>query len=600
MKKYKISLLIVSAILLTAFIFVELRDNNTDNYIYEKGLILSKESGFYDDAFLLEISAPTDEIYYTLDGSEPDRSSVRYSNPIMIDDATNNENTNSSRDDISAGYNDELIQEVNEKYKIYNDTLEEDERMSEEDIDRSISSPNYRIPDYCVDKCVVIKAVYYDNDVKSDVKTAVYFIGFEKKDTFNNGNVIVISMDSDDWFGYDNGIYVTGATFDNFLAADGIDFAKNPNSPYWWWWDANYRNKGSNCEREASVQIFSNGKNVINQQAGIRIQGGGSRGYAQKSLNIYSRDEYENGSFEYSFWEDGYYPKKMTLTACGDDWYSKIQDRIVADLSQDANLNVVTMNFRPYTLFLNGEFWGFYYLTEKYDANYLNYHYGVDKDSVVIVKNGLLEVGDEEDYDDYQEMMRFLSYEDMSDENNYKKACELFDMDSMIDYMAMELYVGRYGDWPAGNIQMWKTKSKGIGRYNDSRWRWMVFDQNSGGLTGMYTSRGNDVSCIDTLKYAREKAPWFDNLCRNDEFRKKLSAKIIDLGKNTFSAENVNSVIDEYVAEIELPMSATIKRFWGADDYNFRIEIESVRQFFNKRYDYMIQFLQDDFGIKEE
>ena len=34
-------------------------------------IFISKKSGFYDEEFYLNIYAPSDEIYYTLDGSEP-------------------------------------------------------------------------------------------------------------------------------------------------------------------------------------------------------------------------------------------------------------------------------------------------------------------------------------------------------------------------------------------------------------------------------------------------------------------------------------------------------------------------------------------------
>ena len=48
----------------------------------------SRPSGFYDEPFLLEIQAPSREVYYTLDGSEPDRNSLQYTKKkIRIGDA---------------------------------------------------------------------------------------------------------------------------------------------------------------------------------------------------------------------------------------------------------------------------------------------------------------------------------------------------------------------------------------------------------------------------------------------------------------------------------------------------------------------------------
>src|SRR5690349_2908418 len=46
----------------------------------------SKKGGFYEQKFELTISAPANdlEIFYTLDGSLPDRSSLAYKKPIEI------------------------------------------------------------------------------------------------------------------------------------------------------------------------------------------------------------------------------------------------------------------------------------------------------------------------------------------------------------------------------------------------------------------------------------------------------------------------------------------------------------------------------------
>ena len=49
---------------------------------------------------------------------------------------------------------------------------------------------------------------------------------------------------------------------------------------------------------------------------------------------------------------------------------------------------VETQEFIRCNVFLNGEYWGIYWLNEKYDARYLDYYYGVSKDNVIIIKEG--------------------------------------------------------------------------------------------------------------------------------------------------------------------------------------------------------------------
>ena len=117
--------------------------------------LFSHESGFYEDAFELTISAkPGEIIYYTLDGSIPTEESTVYDGSILIENNSNKPNV------------------VNGVRNIRADWL------------------GYGPDKTPVDKAVVVRAVAMDqNNRVSEVVTNTYFVDLEK---YKNGNVVSI------------------------------------------------------------------------------------------------------------------------------------------------------------------------------------------------------------------------------------------------------------------------------------------------------------------------------------------------------------------------------------------------------------------------
>ncbi len=510
-------------------------------------IIFSKETGFYQEDFYLKIYAPTENIYYTLDGSDPTESSFRYEEPLLIEDASKHENTNSMRQDVSAGF-----------------VAKEDE---------------YAAPDYLIDKCTVLKVAYYDeNGVRSEVEERIYFVDFEDKEGYEGVNIISITSEPDNLFSDDTGIYVLGDTYEKSI--EGV----NKEETDWCLWPANYTNGGRPWEREANITVFNDdGEHVLSQKAGIRIQGGASRGLNPKSLNIYAREEYGDNRLRYDFWGTGYYPKRMTLSAGGNDNRGKMLDRLGSELTE--NCDFATMNYEPYVLFLNGEYWGFYYLTEKYDEHYIEQYYGVDQDNVIIVKAGELETGNPEDINRYLEMTNYIETADLTIEENYEFACELLDMESLIDYFAAEIYMARLIDWPTSNYALWRTRSTSNQEYEDGKWRWMLFDLNTAAMQEESVEH-------DTLARVIRKSPMFKNLWSNAEFREDFCVRILEMAETIFEKEQVVEKVSDYVDFMFEPVRKHHERFFGKTFEGKYPTAESITNFALGRAAYIPEMLE--------
>ena len=98
--KYIYVLLVVGCILLALVMYSSTGKPVIADDVEE--LNFSAESGFYEDEFDLYIDAVGGTVFYTLDGSTPTCQSNKYTGPIHISDATNNENVYSARTDVSS------------------------------------------------------------------------------------------------------------------------------------------------------------------------------------------------------------------------------------------------------------------------------------------------------------------------------------------------------------------------------------------------------------------------------------------------------------------------------------------------------------------
>ena len=192
-------LIIGSLLIAVLFVVVEIfLDKNSEAVPGDEMSVLSfsKGSGFFEEPFELELTADGGTIYYTLDGSIPDRNSIKYETPILITDATLNDNTYSMRTDVSVAFDREAV-----------------ERISVEE-----AYPGYQIPDYNIDKATVVRAALYDNSgICRDIQTATYFVGFSDKEGYDGMSMLSIVTDPLNLFDYEKGIYVTGKDYADYV-----------------------------------------------------------------------------------------------------------------------------------------------------------------------------------------------------------------------------------------------------------------------------------------------------------------------------------------------------------------------------------------------
>lgn len=530
--------------------------------------VFARKSGFYDDAFDLYLYSPSGEkIYYTLDGSEPDADSPVYKEPIPIADPTPEENHYICRDDLAP----------NQDYR----------------------------PGFPVDKAVVVRAACYNEHSGqiSETVTETYFIGYDNRPEYDDLAVVSLTADPADLFDNRTGIYGNGIRFTEYLADGGLQDGQILDS----YTDAagktRYRYMASNAfcrgrewERKASVSYFDeNHVHLFTQNTGIRISGNSTRSARQKSFNLFARDIYDEAPYipVALFDNDILYPSVKLRNGGGNMDGVKFLDAFLEEAA--AGRSVSVQGHRPCALFLNGEYWGIYNLRERYDEAYLAAHFGLLPEDIMLVKAGNAVTRPEETMTAYQYMLDVVEQCDLSYDDTYALADELVDIQSLIDYCCINLYLDNRDVAFGYNTALWRTTQEGT-PCSDGRWRFMLYD-----LDECIHPDSNIPENRESwmAEHPLLNEPAVKSLLDNEDFRHRFCLSFMDIANTVFSYERIHPMLEEWSRRYEAQIVKDHRCFYDAGytaaDYAW--DVAQADDFFADRLPFAMESLARTFGL---
>ena len=549
--------------------------------------LLSHVSGVYPEPFELVLgtggtnaqsgtgantSAQAGKIYYTLDGSDPANSdtAMLYTGPITITDRKGDANVVSAVDPLLISGNFNQPNPAGYAFTC------------------KVDAPT----DDAVDKCTVVRAVVKTSDgTYEKASCGTYFIGTTEehiqglKESCEAAGttlaVIHISMDYDDLFDSERGIYVKGEIFEKALGSILTTGKKVKDGETARSLDANYKQRGREWERNAHVTMFEmapeGAVQVLNQDCGIRVQGNYSRSDLQKGLRLYARADYGNKNFKYAVFGEEYKNdegetmdkfKKLILRAGGNCAFtSKFNDAFWQSLVRDTA--VETKQSRPCVVYINGEYWGLYVLEEDYTDDYFEDVHGVNKDDVVVYKGdaesykigyeldeGEIPEGEQVDYY-FKDLLAFFdTHDNLKSQEDYDEFVKLVDPDSVLDYFAVQSWINNKWDWPGKNWSMWRTTTVDESNpYGDGRWRLMFYDVEFGGVSGKGDARTNTIKEDNYKTYGlldmdtdNPAVLCFAYLMTNEDFQNRFYDRLLGLSEGNFAQDKALARLEEFEA----------------------------------------------------
>lgn len=526
-----------------------------------KEIQFSAPAGFYSSNFSLKLTAPSgyNTIYYTLDGSDPKTSSTRktYGSGIALTDTS------------SKAFGSTYTTGLNYVKNI---------RSS---VTKMIGG-------------TVVKACAYNGTEYTGIYTNTYFVA--PKMAGYGVTVMSVSLNTNEMFG-------TPGFYHNFNASS--------NDP--------------NTRGAAFMEVFDpSGTRRGYSNIELSISGHGSSGTGMRSMKVFYKgaQNIEDGTeskLNYDLF-DGYavnskgqniteFSRLLLRNSGNDCGVSYIRDAYMQRVSR--NLNIDTMAYAPVLLFVNGDFWGVYNARERYSGDYIESHYGIDKDNVALIESDYSQVhtnqnapfvvssGLDNDADDFNALVDYIKSHNMQVASSYTYVTSRLDIYSFMDMYVSRLYFSAR-DWPENNIKVWRNRSDKDPSGFDNKWHFTLLDMDMG--ISFFTDANNTTENSNFFGWIDVTSCVIGNimhaLIKNGSFKKQFLARFYEVLNEIYVPAEMEAELDKIVAE-RAPILALQTQRWGASTSTYNTSVSNMRKFVNNRYRYAIQYLCSYFGITE-
>ncbi len=362
--------------------------------------------------------------------------------------------------------------------------------------------------------------------------------------------VIAITADPVDLWDPDTGIYADGDP-----AVTGETYAGVPFK------NTTYRAVKKDTElreREANFELFIPGEGqILNQGIALQLNGQYSLDDPQKSLRVTAKAKYGVSTFKYAFFDSRPYTEYQSLVlrnGGNQGPYSRIADSLMSRIVDLTDSSILHMATTPCIVYLNGEYWGQYYIRERINKHSIARFEGwSDPEAVDFIKgedavlNGT--------FSNYKQLLTYVKAHDLNDPAALETVLKWIDVDNYFDFMIFEMY---FGNTDTGNIKFYRQRTTG-----SAQWKWVLFDLD----WGLYNRERN--GCYIWLDPEGSGSRNFDNtiirkLLEVPAMRNKFLKRYGELFQILADTNRVIALIDEMVAEIEPEMGLHYNR-WASE-----------------------------------
>ncbi len=353
-----------------------------------------------------------------------------------------------------------------------------------------------------------------------------------------------------------------------------------------------YANSKKDVEVPASFELYNeSGQRVFQQDIGLAMTGGMTLQLKeQKSFAIYARGTYGKGTMAYPFFDNRPYTEYKSVilrTAGRDDTDTKLSTYVAMGLV-DGKMEVLTQAAEPCVVYIDGEYWGIYFLMEKRNKYMVAQHEGITDpaaiDSINLAKGLRENLTSSGSYKGYEEIYNYAKSHDLSVQEYYDWVAARLDTDSYMDFMINEIYIANND--VKGNMQYYQVPG--------GLWRQIYLDLD----IAFYP---NDTVAL-RMRSDTAGSDIFNALLENDDWRKRFIKRFAWALENIYNTDHAIAVIDEAASLIRGEVEADHSR-WSDERptlQDWESGITRMKNFVKKRGQAVINELKQQFDLTQE
>ena len=242
--------------------------------------------------------------------------------------------------------------------------------------------------------------------------------------------------------------------------------------------------------------------------------------------------------------------------------------------------DLAVQDYRPAVLYLNGKYWGVYYIREKLSEHYVAGHYSVDAASVTMAEqNG-------RDCPAYEALVDYADSHNMRKQEHYDYVCSLMDVEQYMDYILTQICIGNTDN---GNVRFFT--------YPGGKWRWIFFDADLSMQSARYDSVSAHLNPEGTAATDYISTELINALLDNPSFRDAFLTRAAWQLNTIWTAENISAAVEEIADAISQDMQKDCARGQEQTYEQWQREVAYLQELAARRPAYVAEFLQSYFNL---